>query len=324
MERDMLVQLIAFYSSEYHRRCSYIGKHGHPVKMTSTELARALRLPPPREITEKEKEIVESEESVRFLEEVVRKWMLLPHDGAVVVRDLPEFKERGSICSGAGLRERVESGSSCWRLFLCNASTTPSEYSVAEEPEDDTKGGGYQSLHDHDHSRESQSSTTKNKHNMKDMTAEHKGEELKKAIAEKDEEMKKAIAEKDEEMKKAVAEKDEELKKAVAEKDEELKKVMKEMNDKRMEERCDLEQLEYTNSALLIKERQSNDEIQEARRELIRGLRDLSGSTVQGTQSLPPPIPGLTYNMVPPPTTGFDNGSSAPYRSLQLHNCPSL
>ena len=41
--------------------------------------------------------------------------------------------------------------------------------------------------------------------------------------------------------------------------DEDVKKKMKEMN----------EDLEDTNSALMIKERQSNDEIQEARQELI-------------------------------------------------------
>ncbi|KAG2267040.1 hypothetical protein Bca52824_074119 [Brassica carinata] len=44
--------------------------------------------------------------------------------------------------------------------------------------------------------------------------------------------------------------------------DEDVKKKMKEMN----------EDLEDTNSALMIKERQSNDEIQEARQELITGL----------------------------------------------------
>lgn len=51
---------------------------------------------------------------------------------------------------------------------------------------------------------------------------------------------------------------------------EELKKVIKDKDKKLEEERCEFEELEDMNSALLIKERQSNDEIQEARKELIR------------------------------------------------------
>ncbi|KAL1205569.1 Factor of DNA methylation 1 [Cardamine amara subsp. amara] len=82
---------------------------------------------------------------------------------------------------------------------------------------------------------------------------------------------------KNEELKRVIKEKNEELKKVIKEKNGELNKVTKEMNKKLEEERCEFEELEDTNSALLIKERQSNDEIQEARKELIRGLRDLSG-----------------------------------------------
>ncbi|XP_013619688.1 PREDICTED: factor of DNA methylation 5-like isoform X2 [Brassica oleracea var. oleracea] len=43
------------------------------------------------------------------------------------------------------------------------------------------------------------------------------------------------------------------------------------------EERCELEQLGDINSALIIKERQSTYELQEAHTELIKGFRDLSG-----------------------------------------------
>lgn len=51
--------------------------------------------------------------------------------------------------------------------------------------------------------------------------------------------------------------------------DEDVKKRMKDMSEE-LEEKCsELEDLEETNSALMIKERQSNDEIQEAREELI-------------------------------------------------------
>ncbi|KAJ0256684.1 Factor of DNA methylation 5 [Hirschfeldia incana] len=54
--------------------------------------------------------------------------------------------------------------------------------------------------------------------------------------------------------------------------DEDVKKEMKKMNDE-LDEKCsELQDMEDTNSALMIKERQSNDEIQEARQELIAGL----------------------------------------------------
>ncbi|CAN6804288.1 hypothetical protein Bca4012_100242 [Brassica carinata] len=57
--------------------------------------------------------------------------------------------------------------------------------------------------------------------------------------------------------------------------DEDVKKEMKKMNEE-LEEKCsELQDLEDTNSALMIKERQSNDEIQEARQELIGGLSGL-------------------------------------------------
>ncbi|CAH2067945.1 unnamed protein product [Thlaspi arvense] len=57
--------------------------------------------------------------------------------------------------------------------------------------------------------------------------------------------------------------------------DEDIKKEMKDMNEK-LEEKCsELEDLEDTNSALMIKQRQGNDEIQEAREELLTGLREL-------------------------------------------------
>ncbi|CAA7020016.1 unnamed protein product [Microthlaspi erraticum] len=57
--------------------------------------------------------------------------------------------------------------------------------------------------------------------------------------------------------------------------DEDMEKKMKEMNEK-LEEKCsELEDLEEMNSHLMTKERQSNDEIQEARKELITGLSEL-------------------------------------------------
>lgn len=51
--------------------------------------------------------------------------------------------------------------------------------------------------------------------------------------------------------------------------DEDIKTKMKELNEM-LEEKCsELEGLEDMNSQLMVKERQSNDEIQEAREELI-------------------------------------------------------
>lgn len=108
-------------------------------------------------------------------------------------------------------------------------------------------------------------------------------EELDKVTKEKDEELKKVIKEKDEELKKLKEEMNEELKKAKEEMNEKLEKAMddiyKELNkmNKRMDkiykkmekDRCDFEVLENTNTAL-IKERQSNDELHEAKIELIR------------------------------------------------------
>ncbi|KAL0725926.1 hypothetical protein Bca4012_040525 [Brassica carinata] len=61
----------------------------------------------------------------------------------------------------------------------------------------------------------------------------------------------------------------EELLKAMEVKDEEFKKILNEKNE-------ELELLEDMNSALCIKEQQSNHEIQEAYKELISGMRDLS------------------------------------------------
>ncbi|EOA33756.1 hypothetical protein CARUB_v10019950mg [Capsella rubella] len=57
--------------------------------------------------------------------------------------------------------------------------------------------------------------------------------------------------------------------------DEDVKQKMKEMKEQ-LEDKCsELEDLEETNSALMIKERQSNDEIQEARALLTTELREL-------------------------------------------------
>ncbi|CAJ1951393.1 unnamed protein product [Sphenostylis stenocarpa] len=50
---------------------------------------------------------------------------------------------------------------------------------------------------------------------------------------------------------------------------------IKEMNDELQEKVDNLENLEAMNQTLVVKERQSNDELQEARKELIKGLEDM-------------------------------------------------
>lgn len=58
-----------------------------------------------------------------------------------------------------------------------------------------------------------------------------------------------------------------------------VRKKMKEMTDELEEKVDDLRDLESLNQTLVIKERQSNDELQEARKELIAGLNDVLTST---------------------------------------------
>ncbi|XVF86344.1 hypothetical protein PTKIN_Ptkin18bG0031900 [Pterospermum kingtungense] len=57
-----------------------------------------------------------------------------------------------------------------------------------------------------------------------------------------------------------------------------VQKKMEEMNNELKEKIDDLEDLESTNQVLICKERQSNDELQEARKVLIQGLQELLGA----------------------------------------------
>ena len=54
----------------------------------------------------------------------------------------------------------------------------------------------------------------------------------------------------------------------------EAKKKMESIQEELKEKEEDLEDLELTNQALIVKERKSNDELQEARKELINGLKE--------------------------------------------------
>lgn len=57
--------------------------------------------------------------------------------------------------------------------------------------------------------------------------------------------------------------------------DKKLKEKMKEIDDELKDKIEEMEGLENLNQTLLVKERKSNDELQEARKELIEGLRDM-------------------------------------------------
>lgn len=61
--------------------------------------------------------------------------------------------------------------------------------------------------------------------------------------------------------------------------DEAVQKKMKEMNEELKEKKDELTNLEDLNNTLWIKERLSNDELQEARKELIQGLSEVLGAS---------------------------------------------
>ncbi|XP_062084967.1 factor of DNA methylation 4-like [Humulus lupulus] len=70
------------------------------------------------------------------------------------------------------------------------------------------------------------------------------------------------------------------------EEDMEVEKNMKEIQEQLNEKEEEYEGLEALNQALVIKERRSNDELQEARKEMIKGLRDSSSRAFIGVKRL--------------------------------------
>ncbi|XP_043696157.1 factor of DNA methylation 1-like [Telopea speciosissima] len=77
------------------------------------------------------------------------------------------------------------------------------------------------------------------------------------------------------------------MKHMVGEDDTGVQKKMIEMNDELNEKIGDLKDVEDMHQALIVKERQSNDELQDARKELIEGLQDmLSGKTLIGIKKM--------------------------------------
>ncbi|KAF8397478.1 hypothetical protein HHK36_016395 [Tetracentron sinense] len=68
--------------------------------------------------------------------------------------------------------------------------------------------------------------------------------------------------------------------------DMEVQKKMEEMSGDLEEKEGELEGLEALNKALIVKERTSNDELQEARKELITGLKEMSGRALIGIKRM--------------------------------------
>ncbi|VVB03103.1 unnamed protein product [Arabis nemorensis] len=83
---DLVAQLIASYSHE--GRCSYV--NGSRIKLSRADLARALKLPSKKErvvILDEDKELLESDESIKFIEDIVSDWILLHCDDAWMMPD---------------------------------------------------------------------------------------------------------------------------------------------------------------------------------------------------------------------------------------------
>ncbi|XP_010504759.1 PREDICTED: uncharacterized protein LOC104781726 [Camelina sativa] len=78
IRQDLVANLVAYYNSE--GRCSYV--NGLRINVSRPDLARALKLPKKKEldITEEERQLLESDESVRFVDEFLSTWVLLQRD----------------------------------------------------------------------------------------------------------------------------------------------------------------------------------------------------------------------------------------------------
>jgi len=78
IREDLVANLVAYYNSE--RRCSYV--NGARINVSRPDLARALKLPMKKDfvVTEEERELLENDESVRFIDEIVSTCVLLQRD----------------------------------------------------------------------------------------------------------------------------------------------------------------------------------------------------------------------------------------------------
>ncbi|KAG2324823.1 hypothetical protein Bca52824_007551 [Brassica carinata] len=78
IRQDLVANLVAYYSPE--GRCSYV--NGARVNVTRADLARALKLPKKKDIviTDEEREVLETDESAKFVDEILETWVLLHTD----------------------------------------------------------------------------------------------------------------------------------------------------------------------------------------------------------------------------------------------------
>ncbi|KAG2252230.1 hypothetical protein Bca52824_082366 [Brassica carinata] len=78
IRQDLVANLVAYYSPE--SRCSYV--NGSRVNVTRADLARALKLPKKKVIVvaEEEREVLERDESAKFVDEILETWVLLHTD----------------------------------------------------------------------------------------------------------------------------------------------------------------------------------------------------------------------------------------------------
>lgn len=78
VRQDLVANLVAYYSPE--GRCSYV--NGSRVNVTRADLARALKLPKKKNIviSDEEREVLETDESAKFVDEILETWVLLHTD----------------------------------------------------------------------------------------------------------------------------------------------------------------------------------------------------------------------------------------------------
>ncbi|KAF3516760.1 hypothetical protein DY000_02061682 [Brassica cretica] len=78
IRQDLVANLVAYYNPE--SRCSYV--NGSRVNVTRADLARALKLPKKKDIVvaEEEREVLERDESAKFVDEILETWVLLHTD----------------------------------------------------------------------------------------------------------------------------------------------------------------------------------------------------------------------------------------------------
>ncbi|CAH8355337.1 unnamed protein product [Eruca vesicaria subsp. sativa] len=78
IRQDLVANLVAYYSPE--SRCSYV--NGARVNVTRADLARALKLPKKKDIviSDEEREVLETDESAKFVDEIIKTWVLLHTD----------------------------------------------------------------------------------------------------------------------------------------------------------------------------------------------------------------------------------------------------